>query len=478
MREQFQQILHDNNLLNSRKHVLLAVSGGVDSVVLLDLMQSLPISKRPKVSVAHVNHQLRNVSDSEERFVRDLSQKYHVPVHVHVWDEKMHPVSGIEAAARNERYTFFKKVMHDLNIDALLTAHHLDDQVETVLMRLTRGSSLDQLVGIKIRQTIFLDEKGTKSGDLIRPLLPFSKEEIYEYAQNEQLEYREDASNLSMAYTRNRFRHQIIPLLKNENEKFNEHIERFAKDLSDLIEISEAPISLAYQALVKVREGKIELDTEKFTAHSEALQRAVLKLVLENLYAGKAVVFKANYIDLIYDWLKTGEVNTQLDLTGDYLVEKTYRRAYFYQKSMLTKAVEHEKFTIDATQLDKWISLSENEAIGLFSLPNDTEETREEIAEAIEDPAQLLITEENLHLPLTIRHRLPGDRMTYQGLQGSKKIKDIFIDGKIPPQDRDLAWIVEDKNGNIIWLVSYRKSDLFTEVETDKLNYILKYKKK
>ena len=460
MFQDFNQILQKNNLLNADKHVLLAVSGGVDSIVLLHLMHSIPKEIRSKLSVAHINHQLRPEADNEEIFVKQLAHKYQLPFYSYLWNKVDHPKSGIEEAARNIRYSFFKRIMKEQKIDILMTAHHQDDQVETILMKLTRGSTLAQLTGIQFSQSF-------SEGELVRPLLSFSKEALYAFAKEQQLAFVEDESNVELTYMRNRFRNQIIPLLKEENNQFNQHVVQFAVDLTDLLEVSKDAITEKFDRVIRKNKDEWVLDIPKFSELSVAYQRLVLKHLLDVLYHKEENLYKANYIELIQDWIIQGEVNTQLDLQNDNVAKKEYNTVSFTKKKDIDHPIDKQEFTIQ--HLNQWVQLSKNEKIGLFIL-DDT-------MEIVDNEYVLFIDEEKLHLPLTIRHRQPGDRMRYVGLNGSKKIKDIFIDDKTPIKQRDQAWIVEDCLGAIIWLVTYRKMSLFTAQETDKLTYILKYKK-
>ena len=174
-------------------------------------------------------------------------------------------------------------------------------------------------------------------------------------------------------------------------------------------------------------------------------------------------------IDLIDSWLSQGEVNSSIDLTGSYLVQKEYTKAIFMKKEDQLEVNDRNK--IELNDLNRWIQLSETEYIALFR-----EELSAEDLENKED-TELIISEEELSLPLLLRHRKAGDRMTYKGLKGRKKIKDIFIDDKTPKTDRDNAWLVEDSQGRILWLINHRKRNMICEVKNDKLFYRLKYKR-
>lgn len=467
MYTRFKKEMEKRDLLHPDKKIVLAVSGGVDSIVLFHLLQRIPENERPSVAVAHVNHQLRAESDEEEMFVKNLADSFGLPVHVHHWPKKAQPENGIEEAARNMRYSFFKQVMEDTHSDILMTAHHQDDQVETILMKMTRGSSLEQITGIEPVQPFH-------QGLLIRPLLPFSKEDIYRFAFENQLEYMEDQTNQELEYSRNRFRNQIIPLLKEENDQFNEHIERFASDLNDLLAIAQPLIEENFKALMTVEPDKIEFQLKPFYNYSEPMQRALLLAVLEELYQG-TTTYKISYVDILENWLKNTTGNSQLHLTDDIVVQKTYQRIRFAKQSTDFTAIKSEQkkdsFTLDEQQT--LIHLSPTETIEL----QRTTETDNDLHERLpNDSADFLYFHpEKIQFPLTIRHRRPGDRMSYKGLKGTKKIKDIFIDEKVPLEIRDKAWVVEDANGIIIWLIAYRKMDLLSDKETDKLTYVLKY---
>ncbi len=456
MIQEFEQILEENNILYPKKHVLLGVSGGVDSVALFHLMQAIDEKKRPNISVAHINHQARKASDRDEAFVRKLADAYDVPFYSHVWEKSDHPDSGFEEAARDVRYTFFEKIMEKQGPTVLMTAHHQDDQVETVLMKLARGSSLEQLTGIQLMQPF-------SRGQLMRPLLSFPKEKIYAYVEENNIDYVEDATNLSLDFTRNRYRNQIIPLLKEENDKFNAHVERFAEDIRDLLLIAERPIHAAYKQLVRMKSQNLSFNRNQFFQHDEPMQRALLQQILATLYEESEVAYKTTYIEMVRNWLIEGEVNTSLDLLNHFTVRKDYQQVIFEKKTSRKEAGSKKEYSLE--KINEWIELSSHEKIGVFE-SNGQEENE-----------SLIFHADQVKFPLTVRHRKPGDRMSYKGLSGTKKIKDIFIDEKVAPEERERAWLVEDADGRIIWLIAYRKMYLLSDIETDKIAYVIKYKK-
>lgn len=460
---EIEQVLERYDLLENNKKVIIAVSGGVDSIVLLHLMQSLSADKRPEIIVAHVNHELRPESKQEEALVRELAQQYGLSFYNYAWAKSEHPPSGIEEAARNIRYRFLKKVMVETAADSIMTAHHQDDQVETILMKLTRGSTLEQMTGIKEAQPF-------GQGQLIRPLLSVTKEAIYHYAKTKHLVYMEDSSNQTLDYTRNRFRNAIIPLLKEENKQFNAQINQFKLDLEDLLAIASGPINQKFNELVSIQQGQIAFHQEAFEALNEPMQRVLLHKMLDTVYEGNEQTYKTKYIALILNWLCNAEGHSHLRLTGDVTVEKSYHNITFYQSRATTKQPKKPSPHILLDEATQTLPLSKSESIELRRV------TQEELADlSTDDPSYLLFEADQLEFPLTIRHRLPGDRMRYQGLDGSKKVKDIFIDEKTPISERNKAWIVEDATGKIVWLILYRKMYLLSPTETDKITYILKY---
>lgn len=442
---------------NPNDHVLLAVSGGVDSMVLAHLMVHLPKRMRPKLSVAHVNHKLREEADDEEKFIQEWAKTQKLPFYSCTWEQESHPETGIEEAAREFRYAFFRKTMIKSEATILLTAHHLDDQAETVLMRLVRGGTLDQLRGI-------LPVRKFGNGKIIRPLLNFAKASLYFYADEQNVTYYEDESNQSLKYSRNRYRNEIIPLLKKENREVESHLVNYAQDISDILSVAHPIISEKYKILVKNEKSKLKIDHDQLQKESEAVQRLVLLEALKSIYKLSNETFKKTHIQLLLEWMRESPPNSQLSLPGDKIALKEYETTWIKQKESV---LEDPSAKSAQLKLNEWVKVTDSEEIGLFQSNS---------IQAV-DGKKIYLDPEKIQLPLTVRHRKNGDRMTLKGLTGTKKIKDIFIDQKIPLKKRNKAWLIEDARGNILWLVGYKESILSITPLTDRISYILAYKK-
>ncbi|EKU92884.1 tRNA(Ile)-lysidine synthase [Alloiococcus otitis] len=451
-----------NHLWTKDDSLLLAVSGGVDSVVLLYALGELADRFQPaKIGVAHVNHMTRPGTQAEEAGVRQMANSFNYPVYVKRWQDK--PGKGnFEDQARTFRYKFFRQVMESEGYSHLLTAHHLDDQAETILMKLVRGGLLEDKQGI-------LMKRKWADFDLVRPLLETSKAEIYRYAQDRGLTYFEDESNQRPSYLRNRLRQRVLPQLKQENDQALTHLAEFAKDLRDLTQLAQETLDRVKADLVDdTEEGDVTFSIPAFLDLQPALQRFLLQDLLKEVFH-QSKSFKKDYIDLILNWLREGKVNSSLDLARPWQVYKTYDQFYLRrvgQEKTQSGSKKGQGQTYYLT-LNQWIQVSPNEKIGFFEAYHPAIEKGD---------LALAIPKTSLQLPILARHRKAGDKMTYRGGEGHKKIKDIFINQKAPSLDRDQAWLLEDARGQILWLIGYQGCQLSNDAITDKINYIFVYK--
>ncbi|MCA9764936.1 MAG: tRNA lysidine(34) synthetase TilS [Carnobacterium sp.] len=443
--------------------LLIAVSGGVDSMVLLDLIQCLPDTLRPWYGVVHVNHELRTVSIEEERFLKEHCRLKEIPYFSRHWDSKKHPKAGVELAARNFRYAFFKETMKETNATHLLTAHHADDQLETILMRLVRGGQLEGMTGIQIQRPFGI-------GLLVRPLLHYSKEQIYTYSKTRQLDYYEDETNVDLLYTRNRYRQKITPLLKLENKQVLTHFKDFSADLSDILFLANQVIQQkSEQILLQSKSDFYELDKKSLLSYEPEVQRQVLKYILiEKVYHAYPVEALRKQVEELLGLMTRTKSNAQLDLPDGWKARREYQHVYL-EKNKLSHSVLLQKE--EKMLLGQWVSITNGARIGLFKVEAHATSPFEKDEHIWIEPSEVI-------LPLLIRHRKPGDRMTLKGMDtGHKKVKTILIDQKIPLKAREEMLILTDSLDEIIWLLKYKESRLSIQRETDKIQYILVYQK-
>ncbi|WP_346024070.1 tRNA lysidine(34) synthetase TilS [Alkalibacterium indicireducens] len=445
--------------------VIVAVSGGVDSVVLLDLMGRLPEDVKPNIIIAHVNHHLRGISDDEESAVRKLAERYTVPVYVHHWRKEDHPDSGIEKAARDIRYSFFKEIAQRMGSRAVLTAHHKDDQVETILMKLVRGSALEELKGISAKRS-----EGTVT--IVRPLLPFTKKNLISYAEQRQLRWAEDESNASVKFTRNRYRQTILPLLRSENPAVDDHLIRFTEDLDSLLSLSAPCVEEWKKDILSFDNDALYIMVPALKQADEALQRRVLSSGIKQWSRKQSYTLGHKHIQMIIDWLKASSPNTTLDLPGGLTAERMYDRCMIRKKESDSRyEIESENEIEKKLAVGQWIELGDGSSMGLLTYESFRSR------ESSQNERHLYLGIPFQSTPLTIRHRHNGDRMTVRGMTGTKKVKDIFIDQKIPREDRERAWVVTDSTGRILWVVDLKESALSLDPRTDTISYVLVYER-
>ncbi|MDO5457157.1 MAG: tRNA lysidine(34) synthetase TilS [Atopococcus tabaci] len=451
MNQRFKENYEKKLNLTKDSHILLALSGGVDSMVLLHLLLNLPSHIRPSISLAYVNHRLRPESDAEAEFIKKIADQLCLPLSIKEW--KNPPDSGIEKAARDFRYQFFAERMEILKAETLMTGHHRSDQLETLLMRFVRGGSWERLGGIRWSQ-IF------SPGCLVRPLLSFTKAELYDYAQKENIRFVEDASNEESEFTRNRFRNQIIPLLKEENPQVEYQVQALAEEIQSLSAVTEVIFS---EKLTEVtsHDGK-ELDRKLFMQESEDYRYFILKLWLFQELADQEIEISNRSLWDILRWIQEGQPNSRFNLPNAYNVFRSYEKLTIEKEVKLS-----DTNPVNELVMNEWCRLSASESLGFFE---------KEKFDSAEASCFITVNREDIDLPLFARHRKDGDRMTLKGsLNQSKKIKDIFIDQKVPLEKRNHAWIIQDISNRIIWLVTYKESVYSVEPSREDEQYVIAF---
>ena len=394
MTQKLLQMMQAKGYFNQHKKILVAVSGGADSMSLLHFLYNHQKDLDIQLGIAHVNHKQRQESEHEEAYLRHWAEEHKVPFHYSAFSGKFS-----ENAARTFRYEFFKRVMKDYDYSALVTAHHADDQAETIFMRLLRGSRLRHLTGISAIRPF-----GT--GQIIRPFLHLTK------AQLPVTFHFEDRSNTSLAYLRNRIRLSYLPTLSQENPKIKEHLCLLAEE-----------IGLMEQALGELTKDITITDLSVFQQQSDAVQLFLLQNYLDTF--PDLQLSKGQFNQLISYLRKNG--SGKIPLKNGYELVKTQTSFLIRKEEAISlsppcllefgKSVEFEDYTLTFSEFN---DVSNTDAISIWS-----------------------------DAPIVIRHRKEGDKIDLGSHH--KKLRRLFIDNKILEKDRQKA-IVGEQDGHIIFL--------------------------
>ena len=432
-----EQFLERNVLNWQQESYVLAVSGGVDSMILLEQFFQLQKKYPIIITVVHIHHHLRQESDKEEVMVREFCRKRNLSVEVYHWEEGSSQNSGIEEKARQFRYEKLKESQQKHHASYVVVAHHADDQVETVLMKLTRGSTLEGIAGMKPIRPF-------GKGYLIRPFLTVDKKVLYEYASMHQILYSEDTTNQSVAYTRNRFRQEIIPLFKKENPKFNQKIQEFTKTLQEQQElIGTITYQWMEQALVELSNGW-SWNKDSYLKQPIGLQKVILVEISKKIGG----LLSTKNVSDIHKAILSDTSQLSLNLPKGWIFQKRYQQLFLVKKEV--EAIVYKEFRVEKFQTED-IVLSKNERVSF------TKEEGWEMMVSCED------------FPLTIRRRKSGDSLLLRSNQ-HQSLRRYCINEKIPKEERKKLWIVENGAKEIIAILGFRKPQSLSKMkETDKI---------
>lgn len=427
--------------INKNDILVVGVSGGPDSMALLSLLCNLKKEMPIQIICAHINHNIRKESEAEELFVADFCKQNGIIFEA--MKIQTYSTDNFHNEARIKRYQFFEQLIKKYSAKYLLTAHHADDLMETILMRIVRGSTLKGYSGFQecVKRDTYV---------ILRPLIHATKEEIYEYLSKNGIFYVEDQSNLKDGYTRNRFRKYIVPEIKKENPFVHERFYKFSKILSEYSDY------IKRQALHKYSEVMCDgcLNINEFIKLDFVLQREILYIVLENIYQKHLSLITDRHIDCIFELLFSVKGNAEIYLPNQIRVIKTYQNLQFVSSPS-------EKINYHL-ELEKSVMLPNGRSIKI--------ETEEEL----DNNFICRLNKEEVKFPLYIRNRIKGDKIAIKGLNGHKKIKDIFINEKISQEEREIWPIVIDSNNEVVWLPGLKKSK-FDKTKEEKYDIILKY---
>lgn len=424
MEQKVNAYIQKYHMLEKGEKIVIGVSGGADSVCLLFLLLSLRNEWDLKLQAVHVHHGLRGAdADADERYVRELCQTQNVPLYVFHEDVKAYAKErGMteEEAGRVLRRERFVQIKNETGASKIALAHHKNDNVETVLWNLSRGSGIRGAGGIR-----------PKNGDWIRPLLCVTREEIEAYLCERKIAYCEDATNKEDDYTRNRLRNHVIPYLQEEiNARAVEHIADAVEQFRAVGEYLEEETTRYSQTCIQ-RQGETRiLRKEQFEQVPEVLQSYVLHEVLGEV-AGQKKDLAQIHVRMVRELLEK-----QVGRTCDLPYQIQARRCY--EGLEISKAIIKEEIERPHVEMR---TFSRGERALTFP----------------ENPYTKWFDYDIIKGTVTLRHREPGDYISINKAGGTKKLKQYFIDEKVPQKEREDIWLLADGK-QIMWIVGYRQS--------------------
>jgi len=454
--------IREKGLIAAGNVVMVGLSGGPDSVALFHVLLRLRERLSFSLFAAHLNHKLRGRdSDEDERFVRRLAERHGVALIAESRDVKgMRRKGGgsIEEIAREVRYGFLRKAAGALGAGKIALGHNMDDNAETILMNLIRGSGLRGLSGIPLsrREGEFL---------IIRPLLGVTRREILAYLKRERLRYREDVSNLDTSLTRNKIRHELIPLLGREyNPKLEKVLAETGRNLRDAEESLSAAMAELEKECVRSAPGKLSVNMNSLRTHAPALWRELFRRVLQQQFK---LSVRRGALEQICQ-LAAGTRAESIGLGKGLMACREYDELLFLSEGRVSVCPFEKELRIPCeiflSELGVQISASfvERKDAGVHrERLRPLGETWRKVRQGERRSFEQFFDASGIRRDtIVVRTRKEGDRIRPVGMKGSKRVKELFIDEKVPATLRDRVPIFSS-GGEIMWIVGYRVADTF-----------------
>ncbi len=405
--------------------VIVGVSAGPDSMALLYILMEIRKKIDIKIVVAHVNHNIRKESKEEEEFLKKYCEEHNVVFEMMTimkyGDDNFHN------EARSIRYRFYEDLIHKYHANYLMTGHHADDLIETILMRISRGSTLHGYCG-------FSDYVKMHDYIIVRPLISVTKNELENFDKEKNIPYRIDKSNFKDKYTRNRYRKNILPFLKKEDKNIHEKFLNFSHDI---LECDSFISKIASNKIDEVYHDDF-IDINKFKMLDKVIQKKIIDNIYMSIYQDDIILIDRKHVDLVLKAIESKKNSLVINLPNNFLLIKEYDKIFF-------------KRDID-TIMSYDIELNEK-----VFLPCGL--TIQKIEESVSDGNDILrIKSSDVVMPLRVRTRKNGDKITIKNMHGTKKVSDVLINSKIPRRKRDSWPIVVDSMDNIIWIPKVKKT--------------------
>ena len=444
--------IKENKIIQQDDRILVALSGGPDSVCLLHMLYRIKDKFNLKLGAIHINHMLRGEeADKDENYIIDLCEQMgikHYVKRINIEYIAKETNVSLETAGRNERYKAFEEIKIKDKYNKIAVAHNANDQAETILMRIMRGTGLEGLTGIKPQ----------REGGIIRPILCLNRQEIEDYCEYNGLNPRIDASNYDRHYSRNRVRLDILPYMRdNFNKDIIDTLNRMTLLLQKDNEFIEEYSKKCYNMYCKKHNNKLEILKELFEKEMESIITRVVIIAFKEI-SKSYQNFEMKHIYEIVN-LASRETGKKINLTNNIICENLYGNIVlskndnkYYNSCVKTEIKLDKDNIIENIEFNNYI-------INFEVIENKKKEkfTKNNLIK--------LFNYDKIEKEILIRYRKDGDKIIPLGMSGSKKVKDIFINSKVPREERDNTPILcfDDK---ISWIVGYKTSQLF-KIDSD-----------
>ena len=437
MLQKFQLYINRYNLVSEGERLILALSGGIDSMVLADLL----LKTKVQFVAAHCNFHLRGEeSNGDERFVSEFAKSKGIQCFVKRFETEKYAIErgiSIEMAARDLRYAWFEELRQQLGYDKIAVAHHADDQAETFFINLLRGAGLRGLKGMQ-----------PKNGVIIRPLLWASREQIHQYAVENQITWREDHTNAESVYLRNKIRNQLLPVFDELQPEARQGLYKSLEHLSSENEL--------YRVLLKEKLSQIVIqnaEIQSFPSFIFQLSTFNFQLLFEWL---RQYGFNTDQCHFIFEAMETGIGNKYYSSTHQLVIGRNE-----LQLSEI-KPISKEEIQIEAEE--KEITSPIHLCISRF------EKTADFVIDKSSDVA--LLDAYKFQFPLTLRHWRHGDRFHPLGMKGSKLLSDFFVDQKFTEAQKKNVFLLVSADNQILWVIGHRIDDRFKITDATKSVFV------
>lgn len=429
-----------NSLNIGNNIIVVACSGGPDSMFLLYILKNMGF----RIVCAHVNHNVRIESKDEYKFLEKYCNEQNI-IFEGIEIKKYKKGKFSEEEAREFRYKYFEEIVEKYHAKYLFTAHHGDDLIETILMRLVRGSSLKGYRGFDL-----ITKKNNYK--IIRPLVYMTKEEIEKEIDILKIPYVIDKTNYEDVHTRNRYRHYMLPFLKKEDKNVHLKFLKFSKKIEECNSYFERELDKMY---LKVYDDS-SINIKEFMSIDSYLQKKIIEKVLSYMYPDNLYLVSDIHIDSIINLIKNKN-NAQIDLPNNIVVIKEYDYIKFKKIDELVFN-DYEYTLIDEVNVNG----------GIIKIVDKSDDTSNYC---------IRLNSKDIKLPLIVRNRRDSDKIKVKNLNGTKKINDIFIDCKINKEERNTLPIVVDSNNTVVWIPGIKKSNLDIPINNS-YDIIVKYEKR